>query len=66
MIDYTKYFQTLPQHYITFCGSNGRGRTVGLDDPVGPSQPCDSMILWCWAVQGKGGGMASTSHSICS
>ena len=27
------------------CGSNGDGRTVGLDDLVGPSQPCDSMIL---------------------
>ena len=27
------------------CGSKGNGRTVGLDDPVGPFQPCDSMIL---------------------
>ena len=27
-------------------GSNGDGRTVGLDDLVGPFQPCDSMILW--------------------
>ena len=27
------------------CGSNGSGRTVGLDDLVGPFQPCDSMIL---------------------
>jgi len=27
------------------CGSNGDGRTVGLDDLVGPFQPCDSMIL---------------------
>ena len=27
-------------------GSNGNGRTVGLDDLVGPFQPCDSMILW--------------------
>ena len=27
------------------CGSNGDGRTVGLDDPVGPFQPYDSMIL---------------------
>ena len=25
-------------------GSNGNGRTVGLDDLVGPFQPCDSMI----------------------
>ena len=25
-------------------GSNGDRRTVGLDDPVGPFQPCDSMI----------------------
>ena len=28
------------------CGSNGNGRTVGLDDLVGPFQPCDSTILW--------------------
>ena len=28
------------------CGSNGNGRMVGLDDLVGPFQPCDSMILW--------------------
>jgi len=28
------------------CGSNGNGRTVGLDDLVGPFQPCDSMIPW--------------------
>jgi len=26
------------------CGSNGSRRTVGLDDLVGPFQPCDSMI----------------------
>jgi len=26
-------------------GSNGDGRTVGLDDLVGPFQACDSMIL---------------------
>jgi len=26
------------------CGSNGNGRMVGLDDLVGPFQPCDSMI----------------------
>jgi len=26
-------------------GSNGNGRTVGLDDLVGPFQPCNSMIL---------------------
>jgi len=25
--------------------SNGDGKTVGLDDLVGPFQPCDSMIL---------------------
>jgi len=24
----------------------GNGRTVGLDDLVGPFQPCDSMILF--------------------
>ena len=27
------------------CGSNGNGRTVGLDDLVGPFQPYDAMIL---------------------
>ena len=27
------------------CGNSGSGRTVGLDDLVGPFQPCDSMIL---------------------
>jgi len=27
------------------CGSYGNGKTVGLDDLVGPFQPCDSMIL---------------------
>jgi len=27
------------------CGSKGNGRMVGLDDLVGPFQPCDSMIL---------------------
>ena len=26
-------------------GSNGNGRTVGLDDLVDPFQPCESMIL---------------------
>ena len=31
---------------LVACGSNGNGRMVGLDDPVGPFQPCDSMILW--------------------
>ena len=25
---------------------NGNGRTVELDDLVGPFQACDSMILW--------------------
>jgi len=28
------------------CGSKGNGRMVGLDDPVGPFQPCDSMIFF--------------------
>ena len=27
------------------CGSKDNGRSVGLDDLVGPFQPCDSMIL---------------------
>ena len=29
---------------LVACGSNGNGRTVGLDDLVGPLQPCDSII----------------------
>ena len=28
---------------LVACGSKGNGRTVGLDDLVGPFQPCDSM-----------------------
>jgi len=31
---------------LVACGSKGNGRTVGLDDLVGPFQPCDSMILF--------------------
>ena len=31
---------------LVACGSHGDGRTVGLDDPVGPFQPYDSMILF--------------------
>ena len=31
--------------------SSGDGKTVGLDDLVGPFQPCDSMILWLYEVQ---------------
>ena len=30
---------------LVSCGSSGNGRTVGLDDLVGPFQPCDSMFL---------------------
>jgi len=30
---------------LVACGSNSRGRTVGLGDLVGPFQPCDYMIL---------------------
>jgi len=29
---------------LVACGNNGDGRMVGLDDPVGPFQPCDSII----------------------
>ena len=29
---------------LVACGSKANGRTVGLDDLVGPFQPCDSMI----------------------
>jgi len=32
--------------WLSLVGSNGDGRTVGLDDLVGSFQPCDSMILW--------------------
>jgi len=28
---------------LVACGSNGNGRTVGLQDFVGPFQPCDSV-----------------------
>ena len=28
---------------LVACGSNSDGRTVGLDDLVGPFQPCDPM-----------------------
>jgi len=31
---------------LVACGSKGNGRTVGLDDLIGPFQPQDSMILW--------------------
>jgi len=31
--------------WFSSCGSSGSGRTTGLDDLVGPLQPCDSMIL---------------------
>lgn len=27
------------------CGCKGNGRTVGLDDLVGPFRPCDSMTF---------------------
>jgi len=30
---------------LVACGSNG-DRMVGLDDLVGPFQPCDSVIQW--------------------
>ena len=30
---------------LVACGSKGNGRMIGLDDLVGPFQPCDSMIL---------------------
>ena len=35
---------------LVACGSSGNGRTVGLDDLVGPFQPCGSMILWLHRV----------------
>ena len=31
---------------LVACGSNSSGRIVGLNDLVGPFQPCDSMILY--------------------
>jgi len=34
------------RYSLVACGSKGNGRIVGLDDLVGPFQPCDSMILW--------------------
>ena len=35
----------VPRYGLVACDSNGNGRTVGLDDLVGPFQHCDSMIL---------------------
>lgn len=29
--------------WFSACGSNADGRMVGLDDPGGPFQPCDSI-----------------------
>ena len=35
--------------YEIWFSSNGNGRTVGLDDLVGPFQPCDSQVtIWPW------------------
>jgi len=31
------------RYVLVACGSKGNGRTVGLDDLIGPFQPCDSM-----------------------
>ena len=36
---------------LVACDSKGNGRTVGLDDLVGPFQPCDSMISASWGIQ---------------
>jgi len=36
---------------LVACGSKGNGRTVGLDDLIGPFQPWDSMILWFYELQ---------------
>jgi len=33
------------RHGLVACGSTGDWKTVGLDDLVGPFQPCDSMSL---------------------
>jgi len=35
---------------LVACASNSNGRTVGLDDFVGPFQPWDSMILWFYLL----------------
>ena len=34
--------------WFIVCGSSCSGRTIGLDDLVGPFQPCDSMILFIY------------------
>lgn len=34
------------RYSLVACGSNGNGRTDGLDDLVGPFQPYNSMILF--------------------
>ena len=41
----------LLRYGLVACGSNGSGRTVGLDNLVGPFQPCDSMILEKFPVE---------------
>jgi len=38
------------RYSLVACGSNGDGRVNGLDDLVGPFQPCDSMILWFYVT----------------
>jgi len=46
------------------CGSNGNGRMVGLDDLVGPFQPCDSMILNHKFVKGCRNTFFSLNHGV--
>ena len=41
---------------LVACASNGNGRTVGLDDLVGPFPSWGSMILWYSSLLSKAGG----------
>ena len=43
---YPKVLRGSTRYGLVVCGSNGNERMVGLDDLIGPFQPCDSMILW--------------------
>ena len=48
------------------CASNGNGRTVELDDLVGPFQPCDSMILPFYVKQSRQGLLTNEPQFSCS
>jgi len=47
---------------LVACGSKGNGRTVGVDDLVGPFKPCDSMILGLRSAGGNRAKMHRRPH----